>query len=55
MQLVAGIQCHFRENGQPSVSMFGVKDHRFAHTRSALDARMKTLMKESFGADTKQV
>jgi hypothetical protein len=37
-----------------SLSVFCAKDHRFAHTRGAVDARMKTLTKESVGTDTKQ-
>ena len=36
MQLVAGIQRHFRENGQPSLAIFGDKDPRFARTRVLL-------------------
>ena len=54
MQLVAGIQRHFRENGQPSLAVFGDKDSHFAQTRSALDARMKKLMKEGVGTETMQ-
>ena len=37
-----------------SLSVFCAKDHHFAHTRGAVDARMKTLTKESVGTDTKQ-
>ena len=54
MQIVAGIQRHFRENGQPSLSVFGDKDPRFARTRGALDARMKKLTKEGVGTETMQ-
>ena len=43
MQLVAGIQRSFRETG---LSIFGDKDTRFAHTRSALDAEMKSHTRE---------
>jgi len=45
MQLVAGIQRHFRKNGQPSLAIFSDNDHCFAQTRGALDARMKQLTK----------
>ena len=54
MQIVAGIQRHFRENGQPSLSVFGDKDPRFARTRGALDTRMKKLTKEGVGTETMQ-
>ena len=55
MQLVAGIQHHFRKNGQPSLAIFCDKDPRFARTRGALDTRMKQLTKEGVGTETKQV
>jgi len=54
MQLVAGIQRHFCENGQPSLAIFGDKDPRFARTHGTLDARMKQLTKEGIGTETKQ-
>ncbi len=54
MQIVAGIQRYFRENGQPSLTVFGDKDPRFARTRGSLDARMKTLTKEGVGTESKQ-
>jgi len=54
MQLVAGIQRRFRENGQPSLAIFGNKDPRFARTPGALDVRMKQLTKEGVGTETKQ-
>ena len=54
MQLVAGIQRYFRENGHPELAVFGDKDPRFARTRGALDERMKTLTKKGVGTETKQ-
>lgn len=54
MQIVVGIQCYFRENGQSSLAVFDDKDPRFARTRGSLDARMKTLTKEGVGTESKQ-
>ena len=54
MQLVAGIQRHFRGNGQPSLAIFGDKDPRFARTRGALDAQMTQLTKEGVETEMKR-
>ncbi len=54
VMLVAGIQRHLRENGQPELSIMSDKDGRFARTRAALDARMKSLTKDGVGTVRKQ-
>ena len=47
--MAAGIQRHFKEHGQPSLSILAGKDARFAQARCALDARMKELKKQRVG------
>ena len=47
--LIAGMQRHFKEHGQPTLSILADKDARFTQTRCALDARMKELTKQGVG------
>ena len=54
VQLVSGIQRHLRENGRPTISIFGEHSELFARTRNALDARMKQLTRDGVGIETKQ-
>ena len=47
--LLAGIQCHLRENSHPELAILKEKDPMFARMRAALDARMKSLTQQGIG------